>query len=210
MTLPRRSCASPGQVSGGSRTSTASEQPPRHDSSHAWSKIFLSVHEWISSALDSFEEESQDSLSRTTSSASQNEDSYSSEEQQDNIRRRSRLPRKAKQVLETWFRDNINEPYPSKSKQLKFKTTLNITMNQIRNWFTNRRKKEKRTRMSKELEEDDSSPKSSGKASSRKRKHVTRSNGARCTRAAAKRNKQNKTSSSSSSSTTSTKNEKKR
>jgi hypothetical protein len=54
---------------------------------------------------------------------------------------KSKLPKKATDVLKNWFLSNIQNPYPShEAKELLSKMT-GLTRKQIQNWFTNSRKR---------------------------------------------------------------------
>jgi hypothetical protein len=58
-----------------------------------------------------------------------------------NIMNKSKLPKKATDVLKSWFLNNINHPYPNvETKDMLCKMT-NLTKKQIQNWFTNSRKR---------------------------------------------------------------------
>jgi len=58
-------------------------------------------------------------------------------------RRRSRLPRKAREILQSWFDSHLEDPYPSWHTTEELMKTTKLTEKQIRTWFTNRRKRDK-------------------------------------------------------------------
>ena len=53
---------------------------------------------------------------------------------------KSKLPKKATDILKTWFLNNIDHPYPTvETKEMLCKAT-GLNKKQIQNWFTNSRK----------------------------------------------------------------------
>ena len=87
------------------------------------------------------------SNSNSNSNSNSSDKSIGSPSNENNSRRiksnslnKSKLPRKATEVLQNWFLNNINHPYPN----MKVKTTLSqltgLTKKQIQNWYTNSRK----------------------------------------------------------------------
>jgi hypothetical protein len=50
------------------------------------------------------------------------------------------LPKKATDILKTWFLENINNPYPSHEAKDSLGKLTGLSRKQIQNWFTNSRK----------------------------------------------------------------------
>ena len=53
---------------------------------------------------------------------------------------KSKLPKKATDVLKNWFLNNIQNPYPSHEAKEMLSKLTGLTRKQIQNWFTNSRK----------------------------------------------------------------------
>jgi len=53
---------------------------------------------------------------------------------------KSKLPKKATDVLKNWFLNNIQNPYPSHEAKETLSKMTALTRKQIQNWFTNSRK----------------------------------------------------------------------
>lgn len=53
---------------------------------------------------------------------------------------KSKLPKKATDVLKNWFLGNIQNPYPSHEAKEMLSKMTGLTRKQIQNWFTNSRK----------------------------------------------------------------------
>jgi len=54
---------------------------------------------------------------------------------------KSKLPKKATDVLKNWFLNNIQNPYPSHEAKETLSKMTSLTRKQIQNWFTNSRKR---------------------------------------------------------------------
>mmetsp|Transcript_17366 Transcript_17366/g.21368 ORF Transcript_17366/g.21368 Transcript_17366/m.21368 type:complete len:195 (-) Transcript_17366:36-620(-) len=55
--------------------------------------------------------------------------------------KKNRLPGESTQVLTAWFVSHSDHPYPSRSEKLKLSRESGMSTVQIRNWFTNMRKR---------------------------------------------------------------------
>jgi len=53
---------------------------------------------------------------------------------------KSKLPKKATDVLKSWFLNNIQNPYPSHDAKEVLSKMTGLSKKQIQNWFTNSRK----------------------------------------------------------------------
>jgi len=53
---------------------------------------------------------------------------------------KSKLPKKATDILKNWFLNNIQNPYPSHEAKEMLSKMTGLTRKQIQNWFTNSRK----------------------------------------------------------------------
>lgn len=58
------------------------------------------------------------------------------------VRRRARLPRKARELLKKWFNEHLRYPYPTSNEKEMLQKQTGLTHRQIFNWFTNRRKRD--------------------------------------------------------------------
>jgi len=58
-----------------------------------------------------------------------------------NKRRRANLPKSAVEVMEKWFRENSDKPYPSEEQKRLLAVDANIKEDQVSNWFVNVRKR---------------------------------------------------------------------
>ncbi|GMT07056.1 hypothetical protein PENTCL1PPCAC_29230 [Pristionchus entomophagus] len=59
-------------------------------------------------------------------------------------RRRRNFTKETTDVLTRWFHDNIEHPYPTDAEKNELAIECNITVQQITNWFGNRRVRQKR------------------------------------------------------------------
>ena len=50
------------------------------------------------------------------------------------------FPKKTSQVLQAWFQNNIEYPYPNFSEKESLRKETGLSMRQIQIWFTNARK----------------------------------------------------------------------
>ena len=55
------------------------------------------------------------------------------------MRSRPVLSKKAIQIMETWYHDNINHPYPNHSTIKNMAKQANLKEEQVRKWFGNKR-----------------------------------------------------------------------
>lgn len=56
------------------------------------------------------------------------------------VNEKAKLPKKATDILKTWFLNNIDHPYPTvETKEMLCKAT-GLNKKQVQNWFTNSRK----------------------------------------------------------------------
>lgn len=56
------------------------------------------------------------------------------------VHEKTKLPKKATDILKTWFLNNIDHPYPTvETKEMLCKAT-GLNKKQVQNWFTNSRK----------------------------------------------------------------------
>ncbi|ODV95198.1 hypothetical protein PACTADRAFT_80619 [Pachysolen tannophilus NRRL Y-2460] len=62
-----------------------------------------------------------------------------------------RLPKSLVQILETWYEENIESPYLSEETLTLLVERTGLTKNQVRNWISNKRRKEKVVNISEEL-----------------------------------------------------------
>lgn len=53
---------------------------------------------------------------------------------------KTKLPKKATDVLKSWFLNNIQNPYPSHDAKEVLSKMTGLSKKQIQNWFTNSRK----------------------------------------------------------------------
>lgn len=63
-------------------------------------------------------------------------------------RRRRKLPIKARKIMGAWFERNRHDPYPSEEVKIDMSEKTGLTIKQIQQWFTNRRKRDSRWRSS--------------------------------------------------------------
>eukprot|EP01087_Luapelamoeba_hula_P011571 TRINITY_DN3155_c1_g2_i2.p1 TRINITY_DN3155_c1_g2~~TRINITY_DN3155_c1_g2_i2.p1 ORF type:complete len:469 (+),score=98.75 TRINITY_DN3155_c1_g2_i2:381-1787(+) len=67
------------------------------------------------------------------------------QKQYNQIRRKRRsLSRKATEVLNLWFFSHLNDPYPSDEEKMVLAAQCALTLNQVNNWFGNKRIRYKR------------------------------------------------------------------
>lgn len=78
------------------------------------------------------------------SSAEEDSSSGSYSEGKVGEKRRRSLGKRATEVLTAWFFQNINDPYPSEEDKARLSQECGMTMNQINNWFGNKRMRYKR------------------------------------------------------------------
>nr|ADY62680.1 MTLa2 [Candida orthopsilosis] len=64
-----------------------------------------------------------------------------------------RLSKNNLKVLENWFDENFNDPYLNNISLRLLITTTNLSKSQIQNWVSNRRRKERRVKISPEIME---------------------------------------------------------
>lgn len=62
-----------------------------------------------------------------------------------------RLPKKHVDVLETWYKNHSSNPYLTEDDLLELMDKTLLSRNQIKNWVSNRRRKEKTTNISSEI-----------------------------------------------------------
>lgn len=55
--------------------------------------------------------------------------------------KKHRLPDKSTQILTAWFVSHSDHPYPTRNEKLKLSRDSGMSIVQIRNWFTNMRKR---------------------------------------------------------------------
>jgi hypothetical protein len=53
-------------------------------------------------------------------------------------------PFQSKKILEEWFNNNIQSPYPNDQIKHELVESTNLSMNQINNWFMNKRRSVKK------------------------------------------------------------------
>jgi hypothetical protein len=76
---------------------------------------------------------------------------------------RRSLSKKATEVLTQWFFEHINDPYPSDEEKAMLATQCSLTLNQVNNWFGNKRIRYKRKCLEEEAKRSkDISPMPSG------------------------------------------------
>ena len=62
--------------------------------------------------------------------------------------KRSRLlPKAAVKILESWYQDNLSNPYPSREVTLTMAAEGGITVEQIRKWFANKRNRSRNSKL---------------------------------------------------------------
>ncbi|ELR20227.1 homeobox domain containing protein [Acanthamoeba castellanii str. Neff] len=59
-------------------------------------------------------------------------------------KKRRSLNKKATEVLNTWFFNHLNDPYPSDEEKMMLASHCGLTLNQVNNWFGNKRIRYKR------------------------------------------------------------------
>ena len=96
-----------------------------------------------SSALTTIKTQGNDESNNSTSDQS----TASASNENNDIKRRklsslnkSKLPRKATEILKKWFLNNINHPYPNMEVKNTLSQLTGLTKKQIQNWYTNCRK----------------------------------------------------------------------
>ena len=64
------------------------------------------------------------------------------------------LPKHAVKILESWYQENLENPYPSRDVTLSMAAEGGITVEQIRKWFANKRNRSRNSKLKKGLLED--------------------------------------------------------
>lgn len=59
-------------------------------------------------------------------------------------KKRRSLSKKATEVLNNWFFNHLNDPYPSDEEKMMLASLCGLTLNQVNNWFGNKRIRYKR------------------------------------------------------------------
>ncbi len=77
---------------------------------------------------------------RSTDAASSMQYRHESRKQSKSPTFKSKLPKKATDVLKTWFLNHIQNPYPSHEAKETLSKLTGLSKKQIQNWFTNSRK----------------------------------------------------------------------
>jgi len=54
---------------------------------------------------------------------------------------KTKFPKKAKQILEAWYRSHAEDPFPSHSEKQRLADESGITLKQVKCWFINMRRK---------------------------------------------------------------------
>jgi len=54
---------------------------------------------------------------------------------------KTKFPKKAKQILEAWYRSHADDPFPSHAEKQKLAEESGITLKQVKCWFINMRRK---------------------------------------------------------------------
>ena len=57
------------------------------------------------------------------------------------------LPKAAVKILESWYQDNLSNPYPSREVTLSMAAEGGITVEQIRKWFANKRNRSRNSKL---------------------------------------------------------------
>lgn len=66
---------------------------------------------------------------------------------------RTPLSERAKELLERWFTDNVENPYPTMKQKEELARVCNMNMNSVNNWFGNKRMRIKRKMLNVEIGE---------------------------------------------------------
>ena len=61
----------------------------------------------------------------------------------ENGRKKKRLPQKATKLLNEWFEQHFDNPYPSEEEKKTLSTRCEITLEQVARWFANKRSRNK-------------------------------------------------------------------
>ena len=61
-------------------------------------------------------------------------------------RKKKRLPQRATKLLNEWFEQHLDHPYPTEVEKRQLSTRCDITVEQVSRWFTNKRTRSKATR----------------------------------------------------------------
>ena len=64
------------------------------------------------------------------------------------------LPKHAVNILESWYQENLENPYPVRDVTLSMASEGGITVEQIRKWFANKRNRSRNSKLKKSLLED--------------------------------------------------------
>lgn len=57
----------------------------------------------------------------------------------ENRKRRLTLPEEAQRILQNWFNQNKDNPYPSKEQKQQLANEANLSLSQVSVWFSNKR-----------------------------------------------------------------------
>ena len=63
------------------------------------------------------------------------------------IRKTRLLPKRSVKILETWFQENLSNPYPSRDQTVRLALDCGLTVEQVRKWFANKRNRSRNNRM---------------------------------------------------------------
>lgn len=72
-------------------------------------------------------------------------------------KRRRSLSKNATEILNKWFRDNLNDPYPSDEQKSMLATQCVLSLTQVNNWFGNKRIRFKKKEQERQTEAGGSS-----------------------------------------------------
>lgn len=67
--------------------------------------------------------------------------------QQTNSKKSRLLPKHAVKILESWYQENLENPYPSREVTLSMASDGGITVEQIRKWFANKRNRSRNNKL---------------------------------------------------------------
>jgi len=67
-------------------------------------------------------------------------------------KRRRSLSKNATEILNKWFRDNLNDPYPSDEQKSMLATQCVLSLTQVNNWFGNKRIRFKKKEQERHIE----------------------------------------------------------
>lgn len=63
------------------------------------------------------------------------------------IRKTRLLPKRSVKILDTWFEDNLSNPYPSRDQTLHLAMDCELSVEQIRKWFANKRNRSRNNKL---------------------------------------------------------------